>query len=107
MVQKNDSPVDFKKLRKELIELFKLFLEDPDNKDIKSKAREYDREFSGLTYYKEEFSFGEKIPDDISKAVSELFNISVYGDGDKTVKHFSDEEILDRTKKILEELRKS
>ncbi len=107
MAQRNNSPVDFGKLRKELVDLFESFLKNPKDKEILSKAMKYDKEFSGLTHYKEEFSFGEKIPDDISNALKELTHISFYDTEDTSLKHFSNEEIHERIKKALENLKKN
>jgi len=43
--------VDIENLKKEVIEIYKLYLKDPENKKAKGKAKEIYSEFSGSTIF--------------------------------------------------------
>ena len=103
--------INFKRMRKELVEIYKRFLKNPVDESTRDDAIKYSREFAGLSVYKD-YLKSQPVPKDIEKALGGLTTIYQYGwwkDTNKSDAHeiFSNENIITLAKEILEELKKS
>ena len=104
--RKMSETVDFKKMKKELIELYENFLKTPEDKSIQKKAIKYDRDFGGLQVYND-YLKSQPVPKEIETALGGLSTIYQYGLWEDNHEAFSDEKIVKEAKKILEELKKA
>ncbi len=97
--------IDFNKIRKDLIEIYKNFLENPDNEEIIKKAFNYEKEYGGLSTYNE-YLKSQPVPEEIEKALNWLSALYQFGIHEKN-HYLSEDKILKEAKKILEELKEN
>jgi len=90
---------DEQKMKKELLELYQLFLENPDDENMKDKLIKYDRHYGGLATYNDYFK-SHPISEEIKEALGGLVDISLYGEG-----FMNKEECVSFAKKIIDELK--
>ena len=87
-----------KKIRRELIQLYKEFIENPESGDVKQNLIKFDRDFGGLAAYND-YLKSQPIPKDISKAIGHVSTIFQYGFGT-----YEDDWILKIAKETLDSL---
>ena len=93
--------VNEKKMREELIKIYQRFLNETDKNTIIDEAIAYDKKYGGLV----SDHYIQHIPKDIAQAIGGLSVIYQHGMRSKDP-GYSDKEIISRTKKILEDLKK-
>ncbi|MDO8467850.1 MAG: hypothetical protein Q7S56_02800 [Nanoarchaeota archaeon] len=103
--------INFKNMRKELIQLYEEFLKNPSDESIRRKVIKYELDFGGLSLYND-YLKSQPVPKDIENALSGLSTIYQYGwwkDTNKADAHevFSNENLITLAKRILEDLKKS
>ncbi len=69
--------INFEKMRKELIEIYSLFIRNPTDQDIQDRAFDYDRIYGALPTVNEIFK-SQPIPQDIAFALNHLSTIIQY-----------------------------
>ncbi len=99
------APIDFQKMRKELIALYEKFVKDSERNDVKEEFMVYENEFGGLSAYNN-YLKSKPIPEDIERALGELSTIYLYGLHEEHKEMPSNEEIIVRAKKVLDDLKK-
>ncbi len=99
------APIDFQKMRKELIVLYNKFLEGPENDKTYREIVDYHLEFAGLTAYNERLK-SRPVPKDVENALHGLSTIYQYGMWEDSHIAFSNEKIIQSAKKILQDLKK-
>lgn len=98
--------VNFQKMRKELIHLYKEFLENPESETANKKVIAYELKFGGLFRYNDVLS-SQPVPKDIEKALGGLSTIYQYGLWGDSHEAYSNEKIISVAKAILKELEAS
>ncbi len=88
------------KMRKELLALYRMFLENPESEDVRSNLIKFDRDFGGLAAYND-YLKSQPIPKDLVKAIGHVSTIFQYGLGT-----YEDDWILKVARKTLEGLEK-
>ena len=99
------APIDFQKMRKELISLYEKFLESPDNHLTYNEVVDYHIKFGGLVKYNE-YLKSQPVPKDIVTGLYGLSTIYMYKFYEKDEGIFSNEEIIVTAKRILQDLKK-
>lgn len=97
--------IDFKKMRKELISLYERFLKNPESESIKEEFMVYGEEFGGITVLND-YLKSMPVPKDIFSGLCGLSMISDQLLFEDKNQFFTKEIIFDKSKKILEELKK-
>jgi|SRR3989344_5604152 len=100
----NEETLDWEKIKKELLKVYEEFLKNPKDKSVYKKAIFYDKNYGGLTSYND-ILVKKVVPKDIEKAINGLSTIYQYGMWEKEHEAFSNEKILKKAKKILEDLK--
>lgn len=95
--------INFRKMRKELIELYKEFLKNPRDETLNKKIIAYELQFGGLQVYND-YLKSQPVPKDIEMALSGLSTVYQYGLWEDFNEDFSNEKIISKAKKILAEL---
>ncbi len=70
--------IDFKQIRKDLIELYEEFIENPEDKKLLKEIGEYDFTFGGLSGYND-YLKNPIVPEDVKLALNGLSGIRQYG----------------------------
>jgi hypothetical protein len=90
-----------KKMRTELLSLYRAFIENPENENIRSDLIKFDRKWGNLATYNDILK-SRPIPPYLSKAIGHVSTIFQYGLGT-----YDDVWIIDVAKDILKRLHKS
>ena len=96
--------VNFQKMKRELIHIYKEFLTKPSDKSIQKKALNYDRKFGGLSTYNNYFK-SQLVPKEIDSALHWLSALYQFDTWEKW-HELSNERIISNAEKILEGLRR-
>lgn len=102
----NEETLNWKKIKKELLEVYEGFLKNPKDKSVHKKAIFYDKNYGGLTSYND-ILVKKVVPEDIEKAINGLSTIYQYGMWEEGHEAFSNDKIMNSAKKILENLKKT
>lgn len=92
------------KIRKELFIVFSSFIDNPENEEIKEKAKKMDEEYSGALSYARHSS-KEIFPPFIIEAMGNISLIYEYGLYGEDHPAFSNEKIKEKVKEIIEKLK--
>jgi GTP cyclohydrolase I len=95
--------IDQQKIKKELIALFYLFLENPDDTSVKERAEKVSEKYSGLISYSEHSS-KEIVSKNIKNALNSVEDITQYGLFEDDHPAFSKEKIINNIKEQLRKL---
>jgi hypothetical protein len=100
-----ENPINFQEIRKELLELYKEFLENPEDKALNKEITLYELKYGGLSSYND-YLKSQPIPKDIEEALNGLSTMYQYGLFEDDHKAFSNDKIISNAKEILEKLSK-
>lgn len=98
-------PINFEKLKKDLIKLYEDFLKNPESKLLKEKAIKLEKILGGLSNYNDYFK-SQPVPKDIEKGLNGLSAIYQYGMWDDSHEAFSKSKIIGIVRKTLILLKK-
>jgi len=87
--------------RKQLIDLYTKFLDNPESEMVKSELIEFDKNFGGIIALND-YLKAKPIPVYISEAIGHISILFQYGDNE----FYSNPEIIDMAKRILQNLKK-
>lgn len=88
-----------KKMRKDLIKLYREFIEQPESENVKSNLIKFDRDFGGLVSYND-YLKSQPVPKYIQDALGAVADLGLYGEGFR-----SKEECLSFAKETLSKLK--
>lgn len=92
------------RLRKKLLSIYKSFVNNPENKKILDLARRFHLKYEGLSTL-DEHLVKPIVSKNILRALDGLSTIYQYGMWEKEHEAFSNEKILKKARKILEDLK--
>jgi len=95
---------ELERIKKELLFIYSSFLVNPENKDIKEKAKKIDEDYSGLLSYSQHAS-KEILPKHVLDAIGNISLIYEYGLYDENHPAFSKEKIKKRIEEIIKTLK--
>jgi hypothetical protein len=94
---------DQEKIKRELVALFSLFLENPENITLRKKAELLEKEYTGLISHADHAS-EEIVPKELLQALSSIGLVAEYGMYEDSHPAFSREKILKKARKHIKEL---
>ena len=92
--------VNFQRMRRELIEIYKKFLENPKDEILNKKIIAYELKYGGLSVYND-YLKSQPVPKDIETALGGLSTIYQYGLWEMNTKLFQMKRLLKKPKKFL------
>jgi len=98
--------IDFKKMKVDLIKIYKDFIESPSDADVQRSISSYENEFGILQVYND-YLESQPVPKEIELALSGLSTIFQYNFWEDSNEDYSNDKIMAKAKKILAELEKA